>query len=103
MKFKTTPKVIFVLICCTIIISSFSIGLFETNNDVNAAEVPELVSGYYYIKNVRSGKYLTLQGNISDVGTQVIQYTYTGGNNQKWVFEYSQTGAFGGFYRNIDK
>lgn len=57
----------------------------------------------FYIKNVRSGKYLTLKGDSSAVGTQVIQYTYTGGNNQKWVFEYRQTGAFGGFYRNIDK
>lgn len=44
----------------------------------------------YYIKNIKSGKYLDVYNNSTSDGTKVIQYKYTGRPNQQWkVTEYS--------------
>lgn len=43
---------------------------------------------YYYIKNVRSGKFLTVQHNEFSVGQKIIQWSYTGADNQKWKIRY---------------
>ena len=59
-------------------------------------------SQYFYIKNVRSGKYLTLQNNSTSDGTLIVQWHYNGGNNQKWRFEYfGNTGTYGGEYQIV--
>ena len=46
----------------------------------------------YYLKNVKSGKYLTVQHNVATEGQNIVQWHYTGfdgnvpNNNQKWRF-----------------
>ncbi len=62
-----------------------------------------IISGnYYYIKNVRSGKYLTLQNNSTADNTLIVQWHFNAGNNQKWRFEYfGDTGAYGGEYQIV--
>lgn len=58
-----------------------------------------ILSGdYYYIKNVRSGKYLDAEGGSSNNGTNIIQYRFTGGQNQQWKITFNSTGHFGGLY-----
>ena len=68
--------------------------------NVRAAADPDINGNMYYlIKNVRSGKYLTLQGNSTGNGTQIVQWTYTGENNQIWKFDYyGDSSVFGGLY-----
>ena len=59
-------------------------------------------SAYYYIKNVRSGKYLTLENNSTADGTRIVQWHFNAGNNQKWRFEYfGNTGIYGGEYQIV--
>lgn len=49
---------------------------------------------YYNIKNVRSGQYLDVcNANTSD-GTNVIQWKYTGNDNQKWKVVYLGGGLY---------
>lgn len=52
---------------------------------------------YYYIKNVRSGKYMTVQHNQIVEGQNIVQWNFTGANNQKWRLEYA--GNSSGNYR----
>lgn len=60
------------------------------------------ISNYYYIKNVRSGKYLTLENNSTADGTRIVQWHFNAGNNQKWRFEYfGNTGSYGGEYQIV--
>ena len=47
------------------------------------AEV-EIYSGYYYIQNVNSGKYLDASGAGDYNNCDVITYTFNGTNAQKW-------------------
>ena len=51
-------------------------------------------NGYYYIKNVRSGKCLDVAGGSSARGTNVWQYTPNSSNAQKW----RPVGSAGVFY-----
>jgi GH25 family lysozyme M1 (1,4-beta-N-acetylmuramidase) len=42
-------------------------------------------SGFYYIRNVNSGKALDVRANNQVEGSKVVQYRYDGGNSQKWA------------------
>ncbi|NLB61577.1 MAG: S8 family serine peptidase, partial [Clostridiales bacterium] len=46
-----------------------------------------LHEGVYYIKNVRSGKYLSVRTPTATVYSQSVQNNFTGGNEQKWRLE----------------
>lgn len=55
-----------------------------------------LTSGETYVITARhSGKVLDVTGRSTADGANVLQYTYSGGTNQKWIV----TDAGGGFYR----
>ncbi len=43
-----------------------------------------LADGWYYLKNINSQKYLDVSGGRDVDGSNVIQYSGNGGNNQKW-------------------
>ncbi|WP_129020976.1 RICIN domain-containing protein [Edaphocola flava] len=43
----------------------------------------------YYIQNVRSGKYLDVEGASYANGARIIQWTFNGNNNQKWYIRNS--------------
>ena len=46
----------------------------------------------YYVKNRRSGKYLTNSGNYSEAN--VYQSEFSGNDNQKWCFAYLDDGYY---------
>jgi hypothetical protein len=48
----------------------------------------------YLIESKKSGKVMTVAGSSMINGGNVVQQTYTGGNNQKWVFEDAGEGLY---------
>jgi len=56
-----------------------------------------LANGTYKLIARHSGKALDASGNATTNGTQIIQWTYTAGNNQKWTV----TSLGGGLYKII--
>ena len=44
----------------------------------------------YYLRNVRSGKYMDVQGG----GTNVVQYSFHGDGNQQWYINYIGNGMY---------
>ena len=73
------------------------------SSDGPAASVPRIEYSYtgaygatsgissgtiYYLRNVRSGKYMDVQGG----GTNVVQYSFHGDANQQWKFVYAGDG-----------
>lgn len=60
------------------------------------------LDGVYYIRSANSGKYLDIASNSSANGANLIQYQFTGGNNQKFKlvsdgngYYYIRTGSSG--------
>lgn len=50
---------------------------------------------YYYIRNVSTGRYLDVQGGaISVSGTNVGNYSFNGGSNQKWLAVRNSDGSY---------
>jgi len=41
--------------------------------------------GYYTIRALNSGRYLDVYCGLADMGTNIIQFDHTGGDNQKWL------------------
>ena len=56
-----------------------------------------LANGTYKLVARHSGKALDASGNATTNGTQIIQWTYGGGNNQRWTV----TSLGGGLYKII--
>lgn len=84
----------------------FTFFFFDYHNSLNivaSASNDNLVDGwFYYIKNAKSGKYLTVQHAQATDGQKIIQYHFTGGTNQWWKLEWSGNhGAYAGKYRFI--
>jgi mannan endo-1,4-beta-mannosidase len=52
------------------------------------------VNGTYKIVNRNSGKAMDASGNGTADGTQIIQWTYGGGNNQRWTLTDRGSGQF---------
>ena len=52
-------------------------------------------NGYYKISMIHSGKYLTVKNNSIASGTEVVQYEWTGGDNQKWIVRQNGNGTIG--------
>ena len=48
----------------------------------------------YKIINMNSGLAVDVNGNRRDNGTNIIQYTYKGGNNQRWKIERQSSGYY---------
>lgn len=46
-----------------------------------------------YIKNVETGKYLTVYNNSTTSGADIVQSTFTGNNNQKFKFILTNPGC----------
>lgn len=66
--------------------------------EVKAAQISYLSDNqYYYIKNVRSSKYLTVRNGNFSAGECIVQMNYAGANHQKWKLEYVSNS--GGYYR----
>ena len=82
-------KILIFLTSILIVCLSVSYGSVVVNAD------DWLISGqYYYIKNVRSGKYLDVDhANTSD-GTNILQWQFTGAENQKWHIIYLSGGDY---------
>ena len=53
-----------------------------------------LEPGFYYLRNVQSGKYMDVQGPNTTSGTNVHQWQFHGGQSQQWKV----TDAGGGYY-----
>ncbi len=49
---------------------------------------------YFYIKNAYSGKYLDVYNGIASNGTNVQQFDFNGGDNQKWFVSYVGDGLY---------
>ena len=75
------------------------------SSDGPAASVPRIEYSYtgaygetsgissgtiYYLRNVRSGKYMDVQGG----GTNVVQYSFHGDTNQQWYINYIGNGMY---------
>lgn len=76
----------FILSLCMVMAS---IIIASSPVEVNAGTINHHSTGYlYYIKNVRSGKFLTVQHNQFTAGQNIVQWKYTGENNQKWKLVY---------------
>ena len=64
-----------------------------------SASSPFYSNVWYYIKNVKSGKYLTIQGgNYASNGANLVQWTYTGESYQRWKFTKITSGTHNGQY-----
>ena len=80
-NFKWLFKVGFSVILILIILLT-PMKWFSTSAD--ALESSYIISGnYYYIKNVNSGKYLTVSTDVANDGDNVYQYRYEGTARQR--------------------
>jgi len=61
-----------------------STAQLEKSADNTSSSSTLISDGWYYIKNINSQKYFDVAGNKDADGTNVIQYSGNGGNNQKW-------------------
>lgn len=57
-------------------------------------KVTDLGGGDYKIINVNSGKALDVLYGLTDPGTLLVQYPYSGGNSQRWKIEYQAFGLY---------
>lgn len=55
-------------------------------------------TGYYYIKNVKSGKYMDVYGNQTGYRTKINQYPFHGAMNQRFYVEYHTDPTDGAYY-----
>ncbi len=51
--------------------------------------------GYYRISLCHSGKYLTVRNNSIQSGSEIVQFDWTGGDNQKWIIRDNGDGSIG--------
>lgn len=89
MKTKISSKTIIASMIITIILFSLVLVAIPISvPSIAEATVPPATSltndGIYYLRNQRSGKYLDVSGNYETNGTNVMQYTYTGNDNQRF-------------------
>lgn len=56
--------------------------------------ITDLGNGEYKIVNVNSGKALDVLYGLTDPGTPLVQYPYSGNNSQKWIIEYQDYGVY---------
>lgn len=67
----------------------------NNNNNNNNNNSGSFRAGQKYtIKSVNSGKALDVSGRSMNNGGNVIQYSYGGGNNQKWYLEKQSNGYY---------
>jgi len=59
-----------------------------------AAATTPTSGNIYYIKNKNSGMYLTVQGDSSSNGANVVQQKGTGSLGQRWILEKLSSGSF---------
>lgn len=62
-----------------------------------------LTGDYYKILNRNSGKSVDVSGGSTDNGGNIIQWDYSGGNNQQWAFNSQGSGYFSIVNRNSGK
>jgi hypothetical protein len=88
---KRTGAIVF-----TIILSAFACaGAFTLSKYIIANADTAISNGdVYYIKNVGSGRYLDVYDGKTNNGTKVIQWSFNGGNNQKWRAVYNSNGTY---------
>ena len=55
----------------------------------------EYYEGYYRISLYHSGKYLTVKNNSIKSGSDIVQYHWNGGDNQKWIIRDNGDGSIG--------
>jgi hypothetical protein len=67
---------------------------FTDNITFANASSPVQVGRPYLIESKKSGKVMTVAGSSLSDGGNVVQQTYAGGNNQKWVFEDAGEGLY---------
>ncbi len=93
-----TRKLMSVVLMLAIMLSAICFGVPpKVANAAHLTYVEE--DDYYYIKNVKSGKYMTVQGGSFTSDANIVQWHFTGDNNQKWKLHYTgDTGSNSGFY-----
>jgi len=91
---RKTRKLMSVVLMLAIMLSAICFGNKPLTTEVNAFGGGLVIPGQaYYIKNVKSGKYLTVQHASFTAGANIVQWHYTnldesGSNyNQKWKIE----------------
>lgn len=95
-------KKISMTIVASLMLMIVSIVGLSTDIEVDAAASPYINSGsLYYIKNLNSGKYLSVPGSSTIPGLRVDQEEFTEYGNQKWYVNYISTGAYSGFYKIV--
>lgn len=78
----------------TLVMSAVTaIAILPTKSTSAAAVTPES-GNIYYIKNKNSGMYLTVEGDSSTSGANVIQSTGTGSLGQRWILEENSDGSY---------
>ncbi len=85
----TLRKILSMLMCLTMVISSVSVTYVST---AAAAVVPE-DGNIYYIKNKHSGKYLQVENDSAEDGANVCQATGTGSLGQRWIINENSDGS----------
>lgn len=97
-KHNSTKMIVSLILVLMIIMSS--VLMLGNTITVKAAASPYITSGgLYYIKNVYSGKYVTVPDSTLSDGTRIEQQTYSASDYQKWYVTYTSTGTYGGFYK----
>lgn len=93
MRIKLKNKNIYAVILYMVML----VGLFTFNYGfipAEAAAVSPENGNIYYIKNMNSGMYLTVDGDSSDSGANVIQSKGTGSLGQRWILEENSDGSY---------
>lgn len=78
----------------TLIITAVTALAVLPARKVKAAAVTPKAVNIYYIKNKNSGMYLTVQGDSSSSGANVIQSKGTGSLGQRWILEANSNGTY---------
>lgn len=72
----------FILICLLHLL----LFAYPITASANSSDVIGLDSGFeYYIRNSSTGKYLDVDHGIVENGRNILEYSYNGGTNQKWL------------------
>lgn len=68
---------------------------YNNNNNNYNQSTNGLVNGKtYVIKSKNSGKALDVEGRSTAAGANVLQWDYSGGNNQKWILQQQSNGYY---------
>lgn len=89
---KNVFRILCLFNCVIIVLISLTLHSFAASSSIINNEV-------YYIKNQRSGKYITAAGNTS--GSNIYQSNFTGNTNQQFKLVYTETYQSNAYYNIV--